>query len=273
MAQGKNNSNCLEPWQEWTISKKNCRILIRETNTKSDHAWIILHDKGLHQEYLYKAFAPSQNEVHLIFPGMLAIGRSPCRGNELPPPDLGQDVIKTIIKSTKSEKLTLVGHGLSSLTALKYIKSNKNSIDRLILIDPPPLKGSREKLKDRIGQLKICDFYKKVHDFDPELKEEYTQLSSALFYNPTFFDHFKSWAGIYPPLFKQGVNRLPKKWDYQTIAKENAIIIEPGKTLYANDKNYSELEINTVSESGHFIWLEQPYQWAKLLEEVKTQEP
>jgi len=268
-AQG--DSGCLEPWDEWTISFQSCRILIRETGLDTNNAtWLILPDKGLHQQYLYKAFASMKNRARLIFAGMPAIGRSPCRESAMPPPAIDSFLLSKLTQLSNFEQLTLVAHGLSALPALEYARHHPEQIDQLLLVSSPPLKYSQTKLRQKVKKADVGAFYDTVHTYDHKKKDHYSQLSAQLFYNKTNFSQFKFWAGIYPPLFQQAMDLLPEKWDYSDLSGLRIQIIQPEKGLYANRNKFEASKTYSVAKAGHFIWLERPNRWKNLLKKLKA---
>lgn len=261
------NPSCPEPWQEWTSSG----VFVRENPTENGEKWIVIHDRGHHQEYLYPSFKDWWGEVDLAFldmPGTMRMPKPMGSAYE----DLREyeyyKALPEVFGDAQWKEANWIVHGMAAYDVLELYKDSTELFNKLVLVSPPPLQGEKEFLLSHLEDMQVLALWNELDTYNYEKNDQYKTLATALFYKPYNFSKVRGWAGFKPGLFDFLLHEMPEEWDYTDYVGDDVTLIKPELSPFPNSEVPETSQTFTVEEAGHYIWLENPAKWQEILEKL-----
>lgn len=269
---------------------------------------VVLHGgPGNNFNYLVDAVRGNLNDHCFLFFDQRGSIYSPVPDSSINELTLSQlvDDLETLRKATGQEKLTLLGHSFGSLLAISYYIKYPQSVERIILSGAMPPSVSEEHpfselVKDIHARVKAFRERPEVEEiliqeglFDEERltakqRSDRYKITGLASFNMVDLNNWRKFKGggiFYNPSVDGAIgNSIPGQYDVRTsldsypvpfhIIQGSQDYIDPDASLWtAIAKNYSTVSISVVEGTSHYIWLDKPKEFTKILGETLRVEP
>lgn len=270
---------------EWFLRlRTGCNLYVHEMGTGP--VVVVLHDGwGMEHSGLVDGFRPLSRRFRFVFYDQRASLRSPC--DSLASVQGHVDDLNQLRAALGGEPLHLVGHGMGGYLAMRYAAAHPDGVASLSLLASVSARGAeaqppgQAQIRERFQRPRsVAEFRRNGIDTEKSPSrsrqryvehriakgaallhnvERWRQLKGTLFYS----SGASRTAGAPPPAedLTGALAALP--FAIQVLAPDDDYYPVEVATRWVRNVPNAELEI--VPQAGHFLWIDQPERFNRLL--------